>query len=114
LIFWDVDCGHCQKEVPKILEIYHDLQKENKEVKVFSVYTQCDTEKYNKYIIDNKLDWFNVYDGVYINNLKEKYDIVTTPELYILDKNKVIKAKKIAAEDIKSIIYQMEKEYKTK
>lgn len=111
LIFWDVDCGHCQKEVPKILEIYHDLVKEKKDVKCLSVYTQNDIEKYNKYIIDNKLDWYNVYDGVFVNNLKEKYDVVTTPVLYILDKNKVIKAKKMATEHIKSIIYQIEQEY---
>jgi len=111
LIFWDVECGHCQKEVPKILEMYHDFQKEKKDVKVFGVYTQNDFDKYNKYIIDNKLDWINVYDGVHINNLKDKYDVVTTPVIYILDKNKVIKAKGIGSEAIKSIISQMEKEY---
>jgi thiol-disulfide isomerase/thioredoxin len=114
LLFWDVDCGHCQKEVPKILEMYHDFQKENKDVKIFGVYTQNDFEKYKKYIIDNKIDWINVYDGVHINNLKDKYDVVTTPVIYILDKNKVIKAKGIGSEAIKSIITQMEKEYSTK
>ncbi|TRX37411.1 DUF5106 domain-containing protein [Flavobacterium sp. ZT3R18] len=114
LLFWDVDCGHCQKEVPKILEIYHDLLKEKKDVKVFSVYTQNEFEKYSKYIIDNKLDWINVYDGVHINDLKTKYDVVTTPVMFILDKNKVIKAKGIGSEAIKSIITQMEKEYSKK
>jgi hypothetical protein len=111
LLFWDVDCGHCQKEVPKILDLYHDLLKENKDVKVFSVYTQNEFDKYKKYVIDNKLDWINVYDGVHINILKEKYDVVTTPVIYILDKNKVIKAKGIGSESIRSIITQMEKEY---
>ncbi|WP_281323806.1 thioredoxin-like domain-containing protein [Flavobacterium sp. IMCC34518] len=114
LLFWDVDCGHCQKEVPKILEMYHDFLKEKKDVKIFGVYTQNDFEKYKKYIIDNKIDWINVYDGVHINNLKDKYDVVTTPVIYILDKNKVIKAKGIGSEAIKSIITQMEKEYSTK
>lgn len=114
LLFWDVDCGHCQKEVPKILEMYHDFQKENKDVKVFGVYTQNEFDKYKKYIIDNKIDWINVYDGVHINNLKDKYDVVTTPVIYILDKNKVIKAKGIGSEAIKSIITQMEKEYSRK
>jgi len=114
LLFWDVDCGHCQKEVPKILELYHDLLKEKKDVKVFGVYTQNDFDKYKKYIADNKIDWINVYDGVHINNLKDKYDVVTTPVIYILDKNKVIKAKGIGSESIKSIITQMEKEYSKK
>lgn len=114
LLFWDVDCGHCQKEIPKILEIYHDLLNEKKDVKVFSVYTLHDFDKYQKYIATNKLDWINVYDGVHINNLKDKYDVVTTPVIYILDKNKAIKAKGIGSESIKSIITQMEKEFGNK
>lgn len=114
LLFWDVDCGHCQKEVPKILELYHELLKEKKDVQIFGVYTQNEFDKYKKYIEDNKVDWINVYDGVHINNLKDKYDVVTTPVIYILDKNKVIKAKGIGSESIKSIISQMEKEYSKK
>jgi hypothetical protein len=114
LLFWDVDCGHCQKEVPKILELYHGFLKEKKDVKVFGVYTQNEFDKYKKYIIDNKIDWINVYDGVHINDLKGKYDVVTTPVMYILDKNKVIKAKGIGSDAIKSIITQMGKEYSEK
>jgi hypothetical protein len=90
------------------------MLKEKKDVKVFGVYNQNEFDKYKKYIIDNKIDWINVYDGVHINNLKDKYDVVTTPVIYILDKNKVIKAKGIGSEAIKSIITQMEKEYSKK
>jgi hypothetical protein len=51
LVFWDVDCGHCKTEIPKLIEEYHDLKKEGYDVKVFSVYTQQEYEKYIKYII---------------------------------------------------------------
>ena len=112
LVFWDVDCGHCKTEIPKLLEEYHALRKLGFDLKVFSVYTQHDFEKWRKYIIDNKLDWMNLYDGVHINNIKEKYDIYSTPVIYVLDKNKKIKAKRIGVEQIKDILKQMEKEYK--
>lgn len=112
LVFWDVDCGHCKQEIPKLIEEYHALKKEGYDLKVFSVYTQHEYEKYKKYIIDNKLDWINVYDGVHINNIKEKYDIYSTPVIYMLDRNKKIKAKRIGVEQVKDIIKQMEKEYK--
>jgi alkyl hydroperoxide reductase subunit AhpC len=108
LVFWDVDCGHCKTEIPKLLDEYHALQKEKYDIKVFSVYTQHEYSKYKQYIIDNKLDWINVYDGVHVNNIKEKYDIYSTPVIYMLDKNKRIKAKRIGVEQVKDIIKQME------
>ena len=112
LVFWDVDCGHCKTEIPKLLEEYHALLKDKKDVKVFSVYTQHEYDKYRKYIIENKLDWINVYDGIHINNIKEKYDIYSTPVIYVLDKNKRIKAKRIGTEQVKDIIAQLEAENK--
>lgn len=112
VLFWDVDCGHCQVEVPKILDEYHALLQDHKDVKVYSVYTQFEYDKYLKYIAEHKLDWINLYDPVHFNNIREKYDVYSTPVIYILDKNKVIKAKKIGAEQIKDIIRNMEAEYK--
>jgi alkyl hydroperoxide reductase subunit AhpC len=113
LVFWDVDCGHCKTEIPKLLEEYHALKKEGIDLKVFSVYTQHDYEKWRKYIIENKLDWINIYDGVHVNNIKEKYDIYSTPVIYVLNKDKRIKAKRIGTEQLKDIVKQMEKEYKS-
>jgi thiol-disulfide isomerase/thioredoxin len=114
LIFWDVDCGHCKKEVPILVEQYNELLKEKKDVKVYSVYMQHEGEKYLKYLDENKLPWINVYDGAHYNNAVEKYDVYSTPVIYILDKNKVIKAKRIDANQVKTIIKALEKEKKIK
>ena len=114
LIFWDVDCGHCQKEIPVLLDVYHDLVKEKKDVKVYSVYTMFDSEKYQKYIDEHKLDFINVYDASHLNNVIEKYDVYSTPVIYILDKDKRIKAKRIGVEQIKTIITALENESKSK
>lgn len=113
LVFWDVDCGHCKTEIPKLLQEYQAIKKEGYDINVFSVYTQQDYEKWRKYIIENKLDWINIYDGVHINNIKSKYDIYSTPVIYVLDKNKKIKAKRIGTEQVKDIVKQMEQEYKS-
>ncbi len=115
LVFWDVDCGHCQKEIPKLIKLYNELKLDKKDLKVYSVYTLHEGDKYLKYIADNGLkDWINVYDGAHINNVTVKYDVYSTPVIYILDKNKKIKAKRIGVEQIKDIIEEMEKEYKKK
>ncbi|MFN4028277.1 MULTISPECIES: redoxin domain-containing protein [Flavobacterium] len=112
LVFWDVDCGHCQKEIPKLVTAYNEMSKEKMDVKVFSVYMQHEGDKYLKYIADNKLPFINVYDGAHYNNAIEKYDVYSTPVIYILDKNKVIKAKRIEADKVKEIIQSLEKEAK--
>jgi hypothetical protein len=105
LVFWDVDCGHCQTEIPKLLAVFNDLIKQGKNVKVISVYTMHDGEKFLNYTIKNGLtNWTNVYDGVYINNLITKYDVYSTPVIYILDSKKKILAKKIGVEQVKDII----------
>lgn len=108
LVFWDVDCGHCQTEIPKLLDTYHQLKKKY-DIQVFSVYTQHDYAKYRKWIIDHKLDFINVWDPVHLNNIKEKFDIYSTPVIYLLDRNKIIKAKRLAQEQIPGLIEIYEK-----
>jgi thiol-disulfide isomerase/thioredoxin len=110
LVFWDVDCGHCQKEIPVLKEVYHELLKNKIDVKVLSVYTLYDSDKYKKYLNDHNIDFINVYDGPHLNNIVEKYDVYSTPVIFILDKDKRIKAKKIAANQVKNIIEILEKE----
>ena len=113
LIFWDVDCGHCQTEIPKLLDIYHELRK-TVDVKVFSVYTVDEFDKWRKYIIDKKLDFINVYDPIHINNIKTKYDIFSTPKVYLLDKDKIIRSKHMPVEKISDIIKGYEEVEKAK
>jgi thiol-disulfide isomerase/thioredoxin len=109
LIFWDVDCGHCQKDLPKLKDIYEKYKKEGKSVEVYSVYTHHEVEKWKKFIRENKLTFINVYDGVHLNDLKKKFDIFSTPVIYLLDKNKVIKAKRIGVEQIEDVIKNLSK-----
>lgn len=114
LVFWDVDCSHCQKEIPILIEQYNDLIKEKKDVKVYSVYMQHEGEKYLQYIADHKLPWINVYDGAHYNNAIEKYDVYSTPVIYILDKNKVISAKRIDANQVKMIVNALDSDKNAK
>ncbi|MDP2387774.1 MAG: DUF5106 domain-containing protein [Bacteroidota bacterium] len=112
LVFWDVDCGHCKKEIPVIQDTYHKMKKEGISMEVFAVYTQHEYTKWKTFVKENKLDWINVADAVHLNNLKEKYDIFSTPVIYLLDKNKVIQAKRIGAEQIEDVIKMLDKKNK--
>ena len=93
LYFWDPDCGHCKKATPKV-KAYYDKVK-SKGVQVYAVCTEVEMEKWKNYIKENKLDWINVADPKLQNNFREEFDIKTTPQIFILDKDKKILAKKI-------------------
>jgi hypothetical protein len=104
LVFWDVDCSHCQTEIPKLHEELKKI-KGKIDYKVVSVYTKEDFEKWRKYIIEKKLnDFYHLYDPIHLNNIKDKYDIISTPVIYVLDKDKLIKGKKIAAEQVTGLL----------
>ena len=102
LYFWEPDCGHCQEATPK-LKAYYDKAK-NEGVEVFAVCTQSDRAKWEKYIQDNKLDWINGWDPQRLTNFDFYYNVQATPGIYILNKDKIIIAKKLPVETIGSFI----------
>lgn len=117
LLFWDIDCGHCKKEVPVIFEKFRELRQEGINVRVEAIYTQHDYSDWLKTIREMKLidpDWRNSVDGVHLQNLKEKFDIFSTPVIYILDKGKVIRYKRISGEQVPDVIRNLEKMKKSK
>jgi thiol-disulfide isomerase/thioredoxin len=108
LVFWASDCGHCKTEIPKLKENLDKL-KGKIDFKVFGVQTKDDYEEWRKFIIDKKLDFINVFDPMHLNNLKERFDITSTPVIYLLDKDKKIKAKKLASEQVVELLEMFEK-----
>ncbi|MCK9255627.1 MAG: DUF5106 domain-containing protein, partial [Bacteroidales bacterium] len=107
LVFYEPHCGHCKKEVPKLMQHYRDSLKELN-VKVFALYTQYDKEEWKTFLDEKNLyeeGWYNVWDGPYPHSkFRDFYDIYSTPVIYVLDKNKKIIGKRIGVENIKSLI----------
>ncbi len=102
LLFWDPDCGHCKKTVPKVKAFYEKAK--NKGLQVYAINTAVEEQKWKDYVKENKLDWINVADLKTQNNFRHEFDILTTPQIFILDKNKKILAKKIDEETMEKIL----------
>jgi thiol-disulfide isomerase/thioredoxin len=98
LYFWEPNCGHCKESTPK-LKAYYDKSK-NAGIEIFAICTQSDKQKWTQYIEENKLTWINGWDPQRASHYDAYYNVQSTPMIYILDKNKVIIAKKLAVEDI--------------
>jgi thiol-disulfide isomerase/thioredoxin len=112
LVFWDHQCGHCKKELPKLKLMYDSLK--SKGVEVYAVYTQGDWEGWKTYVKENKLNWINVMDAYNKATYRKDYNIISTPQVYLLDENKEIKFKNPPAENVGRIAEIMLEEYKQK
>ena len=102
LFFFDPDCGHCKKSTPVLKELYDKVK--SKGVEVYAICTEVEMEKWKKFIREYKLEWINVADPQLHNNFRHEFDISTTPQIFLLDKDKKILAKKIDAETLDKII----------
>ena len=100
LLFWDPDCGHCEKEIPKLKDFYIEF-KEKYNLEIFAVCSDTSLVKWKKAIIKREMNWINV-DGprTLTGNYKDQYDIMTTPVIYILNRKKEIIAKHLGVEQI--------------
>jgi peroxiredoxin len=105
LYFYDPDCGHCKKSTPALYNEYAELQSKN--VEVLAICTTTDSKRWHEFINENDLDWINLADLSSSTHFKFYYDVRSTPTVYILDADKKILLKKIATEDISTIIDQL-------
>jgi len=102
MVFWDPDCGHCKKEMPKIKEVY-DKYKE-KGLKVYAVCTEQERDKWLTYMDKHAYGWIDVADFELRSPFREYYNIDSTPKIFLLDRQKKVIAKKIAHEQLDTIL----------
>lgn len=119
LVFWSPTCGHCKKAIPKLEPFYQENKKRG--VEVFAVSTELEIDNLKTFVKANKLTFYNVSDTPEINknaydyilkgtttlnslNFRTIYDIYSTPQIYILDKEKKIVAKKLGVEQLQDFL----------
>jgi thiol-disulfide isomerase/thioredoxin len=118
LVFFGPTCGHCKKEMPKIKYNLDSLISAGYDIETFAVATEFDKKEWKKFINDQETgDWINVADinhddegnPVASSDWRDKYDIYSTPVIYLLDKEKKIIAKRITHKQITEIITRLVK-----
>ncbi len=114
MIFWDPSCGHCKEELPKIDSIYRASWKKNG-LKIYAVLTENDkkTEWVNYIKEHNVGDWTHVYETKAMGKtiadgqragFKQLYDVIQTPTLFLLDKEKRIIGKKLGWQQLNELL----------
>lgn len=111
LVFWSPTCGHCKTIIPDLYNRYAKY-KDSCDIATFAILSEPDDETrplWHKFIKEHNLDWLNLDGGEANVDWHEVYDIETTPQIYLLDKDKKILAKKLNAETFEEVIKILEK-----
>ena len=132
LYFWDPECGHCKKTTPKLQTLY-DKKFRDRNIEIFSVGKAVgkDFEAWKKFIRENNMSFINVAvtDKLYelakkdpnslvpvpgdnrpkpttleSLNYQTAYDIFSTPQVYVLDKEGKIIAKRVSISQIEEML----------
>jgi len=114
LIFYSPSCGHCQHELPAFDSVYKaELKK--KGVKIFTVATEGTEQAIQEFITRNKLEeWTNTWDPNHSGDWRGKYDVYSTPTIYLLDERKIIKGKRLDHTTITGLVDALDKIAKNK
>jgi len=109
LIFYSPSCGHCQREIPSVDSLYRAHLKK-KGVRVFTVATEGEEKAITDFITKNKLEgWTNTWDHEHAGDWRGKYDVYSTPTMYLLDDRKIIRGKRLDHTNIGSLVDMLEK-----
>jgi len=108
LYIWAPDCGHCKSSMPSLLKFYESYK--DKGVEILALCSKIGE--------DEKACWeavktlhmeplTNTSDPFHRSKFRLTYDVKTTPVVYILDKDKKILTKKIAAEQLSDVMEKL-------
>ena len=114
VLFYSPNCGHCQHEMPSLDSLYDKVLKD-KGVKVYSVATEGEEKQITDFITKYKMDdWINTWDPDHTSDYHNKFDVYSTPTIYLLDGKKIIKGKRLDHNNIGGLIEMIEKKEKEK
>ncbi len=105
--FWSIMCGHCKETTPLVKKLYDEVADPTA-LEVFAVCTDDRKDDAEKYILENKYNqWINVMDPKNESGFRERYNVYSTPLLYLLDKNKKIVSKRLGPDQVKELVDQL-------
>lgn len=109
VFIFDPDCGHCKQETPKLVDFY-EKNKTRFDLEVYAVSTDTSMAKMRDFIKEMKTKWITVNGPrTYVGPYSDLYDAITTPSLFVLDREKKIIGKKIPAEKLEDFFTHYEK-----
>ncbi|MDL2308055.1 redoxin domain-containing protein [Bacteroidales bacterium OttesenSCG-928-C03] len=101
LWFWDPDCEDCLDQTPVLYDFYA-VYKDTYDIEVYAVSITEDVERWERFTRENQLDWINVSYGMGEPNYDfvDYFDLLTTPAIYLINKDHVILDRMFSLDDL--------------
>jgi peroxiredoxin len=100
IFMFSPDCEHCQKESPEIEAIYEKWK--NKGVDFFGIGVNTNDADWKAFVKKNNFTFTNVFDPTN-RAIYAKYFVDITPELYVLNKDRIIVGKNLHPDQLEEV-----------
>ena len=101
LYFWEADCGHCKKSTPQLYDVFEKYKDKGVKAVVVHVINSIEgKEKWVDFINEKEMyEWINCWSP-HNNDFRKAYNLMSFPQVFILDKEQKIVAKNLSPEQI--------------
>lgn len=112
--FYTDDCASCKSETPKLVDFVNEYQ--DGVLSVYAVYADSNEQRWKNYINSQMyiynpfMNWVNVYDPEYDSGFQMLYNVIKTPQMFLLDKDKKIIGRGLNVDALKELLQQKNKE----
>lgn len=100
IFMYSPDCEHCREQAPEIQRIYQRWK--DRGVDFYGIALNTTDEKWKEFVRKNGFTFTNVFDPTN-RAIYAKYFVDITPELYVLNKDRIIVAKNLQANQLETI-----------
>ncbi len=100
VFMYSPDCEHCQEQSPEIERIYERWK--NRGVDFYGIAVNTNEEDWKAFVRKNRFSFTNVFDPTN-RAIYAKYYVDITPELYLLNKDRIIVAKNLVAGQLETM-----------
>ncbi|MDD4064273.1 MAG: thioredoxin-like domain-containing protein [Bacteroidales bacterium] len=102
VFFFEDNCPACSDELLKLVKL--SKRDDYQDVRFYAVYTQNNQGVFEKYSDFFPNNWVTVWDPDLGSEFHRKYNVRSTPRLYLLDRNKTIIGRDIGTETLHEIM----------
>jgi len=104
LFFWDYKCNICKRQLAELVPMYPELVKKY-DLAVYAVSINPDLDNWKAAVRNRHLPWINVNGTRSVKgDFTKLYDVHSTPQLFLLDRDKHIIAKQFSVNQLKMVL----------